>query len=82
MDRTAPQGLGNYLNERFTFEQTLQYALAYQDGRALGYGGGQGDWPHPGMHKPGMLSEKQVPYRSATSAGGIAFLEPHAARLE
>ena len=63
VDPNAAQGLGQYLNERFTFEQTLNYTMAYQQGRA-------GGWPHPGMHKPGMISEKEVPYRAATCAGG------------
>ena len=65
------RGLGSYLNERFTFEQTLNYALAYQSGRALG-SGAKGEWPHPGMHKPGMISEKEVPYRAATAGRGTA----------
>ncbi len=68
VDPAAPHGLGGYLNERFTFEQTLQYAMTYQQGRA-------GGWPHPGMHKPGMTSEKQVPYRAATAANGTAVLD-------
>ncbi len=82
IEATESAGGGSYLNERFTFEQTLQYALAYQDGRAFGYGGAKEDWPHPGMHKPGMISGKQVPYRAATSTGGIAFVEADTARIE
>lgn len=56
-------GLGQYMNERFTFEQTLDYTMAYQEGRAK-------DWPHPGMHKPGMISENEVPYRAASPNDG------------
>ncbi len=69
------RGLGQYLNERFTFEQTHQYAMKYQQGRA-------GNWPHPGMHKPEMISEKQVPYRAATSGKGTATIEGNTATLE
>ena len=68
VDAAEPCGLGSYLNERFTFEQTLNYTMAYQQNRA-------GNWPHPGMHKPGMISEKQVPYRAATAANGTATIE-------
>jgi len=74
-DAAAERGLGQYLNERFTFEQTLQYAMEYQQGRA-------GDWPHPGMHKPGMISEKQVPYRAAASVRGIVKIDRHSAIIE
>lgn len=41
----------------------MDYTLAYQQGRA-------GDWPHPGIHKPGMISEKEVPYRAASPKDG------------
>lgn len=64
VDKNAGQGLGQYLNERFTFEQTLDYTMTYQQGRAK-------DWPHPGMHKPGMISEKEIPYRAASPKNGI-----------
>jgi len=64
------RGLGQYLNERFTFEQTLAYTVAYQNGRALNFGGAQGEWPHPGLHKPGMKSERVVPYRAASTTQG------------
>ena len=29
--------------------------------------GAEAEWPHPGMHKGGMISEKEVPYRAATA---------------
>ena len=61
VDTSAERGLGAYLNERFTYEQTLAYTTKYQMGR---YG------PHGGMHKPGMISEKVTPYRAAVSANG------------
>ena len=70
VDQSAEQGLGQYLNERFTYEQTLKYTLAYEQGRALNSFGTKGDWPHPGMYKPGMPSEKEVPYRAACSGRG------------
>jgi hypothetical protein len=60
------------MNERFTLEQTLDYTYKYQQGRALGSFGNTADkdWPHPGMYKPGMISEKVVPYRAASPTGG------------
>lgn len=63
IDSCNEKGLGQYLNERFTFEQTLDYTMNYQQGRAK-------DWPHPGMHKPGMISEKEIPYRAASPVNG------------
>ena len=63
IDESMGVGFGQYLNERFTFEQTLDYTMTYQQGRAK-------DWPHPGMHKPGMISEKVMPYRAASPRSG------------
>ena len=63
IDKNVSHGFGQYLNERFTFEQTLDYTMTYQQGRAK-------DWPHPGMHKPGMISDKEVPYRTASPKNG------------
>ena len=71
VDPKANQGLGQYMNERFTYEQTLKYVTDYQQGRAMNIYGAKGVWPHPGMHKPGMISEKQVPYRAASSKNGV-----------
>jgi hypothetical protein len=76
------RALGQYLNERFTFEQTLNYAVTYQNGRALNFGGAKGEWPHPGMHKPGMISEKQVPYRAASTSSGTVTIDGNTATLE
>jgi len=70
-DNSSETGLGEYMNERFTFEQTLEYARQYQQGRAVNSFGTDGDWPHPGMHKPGMISSKEAPYRAASSRNGI-----------
>lgn len=70
VDRNASVGLGQYMNERFTFEQTLKYVTDYQQGRAMDIYGARGVWPHFGMHKPGMISEKVVPYRRAMSKSG------------
>jgi alpha-mannosidase len=69
-DNYSETGLGQYMNERFTYEQTLEYTTQYQQGRAVNSFGTNGDWPHPGMYKPGMISAKEVPYRSATSRNG------------
>jgi alpha-mannosidase len=77
VDNSSEYGLGQYLNERFTFEQTLEYALQYQQGRAVKAFGSIGDWPHPGMYKPGMISEKEVPYRAAVSRGGRVNISIH-----
>ncbi|MCX6929855.1 MAG: hypothetical protein NT154_42580, partial [Verrucomicrobia bacterium] len=82
VDSAEPRGLGAYLNERFTFEQTLNYAVAYQGGRAFKFAGAKGDWPHPGMHKPGMISGEQVPYRAAAACKGMATIEDDSATIE
>ena len=70
-DNDSEFGLGQYMNERFTYEQTLEYALQYQQGRAMKAFGTNGDWPHPGMHKTGMISERVVPYRAAAARNGV-----------
>ena len=75
-------GLGAYLNERFTFEQTLNYAVAYQGGRAFKSFGAPGEWPHPGMHKVGMISEQEVPYRAAMSGKGTVLMDGNTATIE
>jgi hypothetical protein len=82
LEPVESRGLGSYLNERFTFEQTLNYTVAYQHGRAFQSMGAKGEWPHPGMHKPGMVSEKQVPYRAATNRQGTATLDGNTATIE
>jgi alpha-mannosidase len=82
VDAAESCGLGRYLNERFTFEQTLNYSVAYQGGRAFKSFGAEGEWPHPGMHKPGMISEKQVPYRAAAAAKGVATIDGNTATIE
>ena len=38
----------------------------------------RGVWPHPGMHKPGMVSEKLVPYRAALSKNGSLKIKKEA----
>lgn len=75
VDPSAEHKLGQYLNERFTFEQTLNYTMSYQMERAK-------DWPHPGMHKSGMISEKLVPYRAASCARGIIKSGSNSATIE
>jgi len=74
-DWVAPdlkEGLGQYVNERFTYEQCLNYTLKYQNERAMGSLGlpEDEDWPHPGIHKPGMISDSIVPYRAASPTKG------------
>jgi hypothetical protein len=61
---------GAYINERFTYEQCAKYTADYQQHRAWQMFGESGDWLHPGINKPGMISEKQVPYRKASPTGG------------
>jgi hypothetical protein len=68
---------GQYCNERFTYEQTVNFTEVYQQRRALDE---NGVWLHPGMHKPGMISEKLVPYRMASPVGGK--LSIHATSLQ
>lgn len=75
VDASAEHKLGQYLNERFTFEQTFAYTMTYQQGRA-------GDWPHHGMHKGGMVSEREVPYRAALSARGRIAIDGNSAVIE
>ena len=82
VDPTESRAPGSYLNERFTYEQTLNYTVAYQAGRAFKSFGAEGEWPHPGMHKPGMVSEKQVPYRAALSGKGTATIDGDSAIIE
>jgi alpha-mannosidase len=61
VDAALAQGLGQYLNERFSYDQTTAYCRDYQQGR-------WGDTLHPGLHKPGM--PKDVPYRKASPNKG------------
>ncbi|AOW10779.1 glycoside hydrolase family 38 C-terminal domain-containing protein [Flavobacterium gilvum] len=61
---------GQYFNERFTYEQAAKYTADYQQKRAWQAFGEKGDWLHPGINKTGMISEKEVPYRMASPAGG------------
>jgi alpha-mannosidase len=61
---------GTYINERFTYEQCAKYTADYQQKRAWQMFGEKGNWLHPGINKPGMISEKEVPYRKASPAGG------------
>ncbi|WP_029278514.1 hypothetical protein [Pedobacter borealis] len=70
VDSKAEQGLGQYMNERFTLEQTEKYVVDYQQGRAVDIFNTKGVWKHPGLYKPGMISEKEVPYRAALSKNG------------
>ncbi len=73
VDGSAAQGLGQYLNERFDFDQTLAYVRAYQNGRTDF--GGKVEWLHPNMHKPGMPPASQVPYRAASPRHGTIHVD-------
>jgi alpha-mannosidase len=64
-----------YINERFTYEQTAKYTADYQQKRAWQVFGEKGDWLHPGIAKPGMVSEKVVPYRKVSPIGGKLTIE-------
>jgi len=66
VDLQANQGLGQYMNERFTLEQTMEYTSSYQKA-------GLKEDLHPGIFKPGMISEKVVPYRAASPSHLFAF---------
>jgi len=61
VDASAVQGLGQYLNERFSLQQTADYCRAYQQERSPG-------WLHTGMYKPGLPGN--VPYRDASGRNG------------
>jgi len=62
VDAAGAQGFGQYLNERFSYDQTTAYCRNYQQGR-------WGKTLHGGMHKPGM--PKDVPYRRALSGKAV-----------
>jgi hypothetical protein len=66
VDAKSDWGLGQYLNERFSAEQTLKYVRDYQNGRTDF--GGKREWLHPAMYKPGLPAD--VPYRAATGRNG------------
>jgi len=61
VDAASAQGFGQYLNERFSYDQTTRYCSDYQQGR-------WGNTLHPGLHKPGMPQE--IPYRRASPSKG------------
>lgn len=63
IDQCSSYQLGQYMNERFSYDQTVQFTLDIEQGRSKG-------WLHPGMHKLGMSTEKEVPYRAAFSGKG------------
>lgn len=57
VDTSSEHKLGQYLNERFTYEQTLDYVKKYQQVEK-GF--------HEGLFKPKMVSEKTIPYRATS----------------
>ena len=75
VDAAAERGLAQYLNERFTYEQTAKYCRDYMQGR-------WGNNLTRELHKPGMISEKKVPYRATTSANGTVTISGDTAMLE
>jgi len=64
----SDHGVG-YLNERFSYQQTVDYVKANTAGRTVGlFGSGKNSWLHPGMYKPGL--PPNVPYRAAAPKQG------------
>lgn len=64
----SDHGLG-YLNERFSYQQTLDYVTADMADRTVGsFGMGKNSWLHPNMYKPGLPAK--VPYRAASPKDG------------
>lgn len=61
IDLSSEHRLGQYLNERFTYEQTMDYVKKYQQVEK---------YFHEGLYKPKMISEKDVPYRAASPKQG------------
>lgn len=61
IDQSSEHQLGQYLNERFTYEQTVDYVKRYQQVEKSF---------HDGLYKPKMISEKDVPYRAASPKQG------------
>lgn len=61
-DNIYGQKFGQYMNERFSYDQTEKYVKDYQNVRT--------DWLHPGLHKPGLANYREVAYRSALAKNG------------
>jgi len=76
--KIAGNQTATYINERFTYEQTAKYTSAYQQQRGRSEDNEKGEWLHPGIAKPGMISEKEVPYRKASPMGGKLTIENNA----
>ena len=53
VDKNAECGLGQYMNERFTYEQTLKYVIDYQIGRAVNIYGSKGSMAPSGYAQTG-----------------------------
>jgi hypothetical protein len=87
VDSSGESGLGQYLNERFTYEQTLKYVMDYQQQRKVDRSR-VSDKPYTQadlsgcLYKPHMVSEKQTPYRAAASKGGKATVKGLSAIIE
>lgn len=72
-------GIG-YFNERFSFQQTVNYVKANTAGRTVGlFGSGKNSWLHPGIYKPGL--PPNVPYRAAAPKQGEVVRGAHDATL-
>jgi len=71
----------SYLNERFSYLQTLDYVTADMSSRTRGVFGLADDknWLHPNMYKPGLPDK--VPYRAASPAGGYVKRQGYTATL-
>lgn len=70
VDQANEHGFGQYLNERFTYEQTQKYDVDYQQGRVTEPFFDNAMGLHPGLYKPGMISEIKVPYRAMAATSG------------
>jgi len=63
VDHQGSHSLGQYLNERFTLEQTITYSTLYHKEAYR-------NRMNPGFYKPQMVSEKEIPYRAASPENG------------
>lgn len=70
VDNSSEYGLGRYMNERFTYEQTVKYQEDYQGGRGWHAFDSPGVWRCWPFYKTNMISGTKVPYRAAHAQNG------------
>lgn len=77
---SSDHGIG-YLNERFSYKQTVDYVSKYSAERTRGIYGFPEDklWLHPALYKPGL--PENVPYRALSPAGGSIKRNNYSATL-